>query len=102
MAIKKFTFKTERSSGRYASFYPDSHQIKLEGHVVGSIGDMEPHKISLCIIKKDINEDGNQNCPWKWITLKHKSKSLQEAKDFVNEYFGAITNRYNLYKFEKE
>ena len=43
----KFTFKTTKATGRYSSFYPNLHDIKLNKKVVGSITDKKPHKIRL-------------------------------------------------------
>lgn len=93
----KFTFKTERSTGRYGSFYPDSHYIKLKKQAVGSITDGVPFKIRLQVTKVDINEDGNPNCSWKWITLKKESQTLQEAKDFLNQNIELILKKYKLH-----
>jgi hypothetical protein len=94
---KKFTFRTEHPTGQWCSFFPDSYHIKLKRKEVGSITDGVPYKISLQVIKKDINEDGNPNCPWKWITLKKESQTLQEAKDFLNRYIDKILAKYKLY-----
>lgn len=94
----KFTFKTEKTgSGRYASFFPDLHHIKFNKVKVGTIGDAPPHRIRLTVKKKDINEDGNPNCEWKWIRLKGEFQSLQEAKDFLNKYLNEINEQYELY-----
>jgi hypothetical protein len=46
--------------------------------------------------KDDINEDGNPNCPWKWISLKKESESLQEAKDWLNENIEEVLAKYPL------
>lgn len=64
---------------------------------MGSITDRS-WDIRLQVVKKDINEDGNSNCSWKWIKLKKKSESLQEAKDFLNENIDQILKLYNLYQ----
>ncbi len=97
MKAKKFTFKTDKSTGRYSSFYPDQHYVKLKKKEVGHIGDKAPYKIRLQVIKADINEDDNPNCSWKLITLKKESESLQEAKDFLNEHIDKILEKYNLH-----
>lgn len=47
--------------------------------------------------KADINEDGNPNCTWRWVTLKAKFESLQGAKDWLNENFLLITNKYRFH-----
>jgi len=88
MKATKFTFKTNKPTGKYHSFFETFHYIKLNGLQVGSIDDKAPHKIRLMVIL----EDGNPNCDWKWIKLKHESVSLQDAKDWVNVNFDKILN----------
>lgn len=94
----KFTFKTNKPTGPYRSFYSSYHQIKLRGKSVGSIDDKPPYKIRFQVYKKDINEDGNPNCLWKWVRLKHESASLVEAKEFVKNNSEAILNQFNIYR----
>lgn len=93
----KFTFKTEKPTGRYSSFSPDSHYIKLKTKECGRISDKYPYKIRLMVEKKDLNEDGNPNCKWKYITLKKESTSLQEAKNFLNDNIKIIIEKYTLH-----
>jgi hypothetical protein len=93
----KFTFKTTPATGRYRSFYPDTHEIKFKRKVCGLITDQTPHKIRLQVIKKDINEDKNPNCSWKWITLKYEGKTLQETKDFLNANIDKIIKDLQLH-----
>lgn len=93
---KKFTFKTEKATGRYRSFHPDTHHIKLNKIECGLIQDGKPYKIKFQVIKDDTKEDGNTNCEWKWITFKKESETLQEAKDFLNEKFEAINSKYKI------
>lgn len=95
-----FTFKTNKATGRYASFFPDNHYIKLKKRKVGQIDDETPYRIRLMVKKVDINEDGNPNCDWKWITLKKESQSLDEAKQFLKDNYAAITHRYKLNPLE--
>ena len=92
----KFTFKTEHPTGRYRAFNCCYHYIKLKKKQVGSISDESPHEIRLMVIKLDIMEDGNPNCTWKWITLKNKFTSLDEAKKFLNINFTSINERWKL------
>lgn len=92
----KFTFKTEKETGRYRSFYPDQHFIKLNRKVVGSIDDEFPYAIRLIVVKKDINEDGNPNCEWRWVRLQKESSSLLEAKEFLNNNIDEILKKYSL------
>lgn len=95
--MKKFTFKTTKPTGKYRCFHKPYHDIKIKGQTIGNI-DHETFKIRLMVIKSDINEDGNPNCTWKWITLSKKSNSIQEAKDFLNEDF-VIKTIFEKYKF---
>jgi hypothetical protein len=96
----KFTFKTIQPTGRYRSFDHPYYEIKLKKVCIGSIDPEKPFKIRLQVTKSDINEDGNLNCPWKWIQLKKESSSLQEAKDFLNAHFESITTKYKIHLSE--
>lgn len=94
--MSKFTFKTERSTGRYRSFYPDNHYIKLKRKMIGSIDHEPPFSIRLMVYKDNIMEDENPNCDWKWIRLKKESESLQEAKDFLNTNADRILQKFRI------
>ena len=86
-----FTFKTERPTGKYRSFEDEIYHIKLNKKQVGQISAEYPHKISLMVIKDDINEDGNPNCQWKWIRLVRYNASVPDAKewqDVISEALG--------------
>jgi hypothetical protein len=54
----------------------------------------------LQVIKKDINEDGNINCEWRWITLKKESETLQEAQDWLNQNFEKINTVFEIIRKE--
>jgi len=95
-----FTFKTEHSTGKYRSFYHDTHLIKLDKWEVGAIDSSPPYIIRLMVIKNNINEDGNPNCIWKWIKFKYRSESLAEAKKFLKDNFYIITEKYHIHKKE--
>lgn len=97
----KFTFKTEKPTGRYKSFTPNYNHIKLNGSEVGSIDNEKPHKIRFMVYKKDIAEDKNLNCTWKWIVLKNSFDSLDDAKNFVLSNATKIVSQFNL-KCEKD
>lgn len=94
---RKFTFKTTQPTGRYRSFDSAYHEIKFNGETIGSIGDKKPHKIRLQVTKADIAEDGNTNCPWKWITLKHESESVKAAKEFLAANVEGIFARWPIH-----
>jgi hypothetical protein len=95
-----FTFKTVKPTGRYKWLQPDSHYIKINRKQVGSIDPDNPFRIRLLVLKDDIMEDGNPNCPWKSICLKKESTSLQEAKKFLNDHFTSLTAKYKIYQLE--
>lgn len=92
----KFTFKTEKPTGKWKSFQSDHHFIKIGKKEVGTIDDLPPHKIRITVVKADINEDKNPNCNWKWVTLAKKSESIQAAKEYLNTNIDIITARYSL------
>ena len=96
----KFTFKTEKPTGRYRAFDNPRHLIKLNNKECGTIQHDAPHQIKLCVIKKDINEDGNPNCSWRWIRLKGEFGSVEEAKLFLIENTGKVLERYELHLIE--
>ena len=98
----KFTFKTHRETGSYAWLHKPYHKVFLNKNEVGSIEPDKPHKIRLMVMKADINEDGNPNCEFKWITLKRESESLDDAKTFLNESIDAILSKYTIRIHEKK
>lgn len=97
--MKKFTFKTTKPTGRYKAFEENEYSIKMNNKEVGTICN-NSYDIRLMVVKNDINEDNNPNCIWKWITLKKKSSSLEEAKKWLNDNFEEINKLYNLHQLE--
>jgi hypothetical protein len=98
--MKKFTFKTVKPTGRYSSFFSDQYLIKFNKVEVGEITDNLPIRIRLKVYKDDLNEDGNPNCSWKWITLKKTFNSIDEAKLFLNNNRIKIHEKCNLVKLQ--
>ena len=98
--MKKFTFKTIKPTGKWKSFDEDIILIKLNKKECGNIEPNYPHKIRLMVIKTDVNEDGNPNCIWKWITFKKEFNSVEECKLFLNEHFKLINTKYKLYTID--
>jgi len=96
----KFTFKTIKPVGRYSAFDIDEIQIKLNKKEVGEISPEKPFEIRLAVEKTETVTDNNPNCEWKWISLKKKSETLEEAKIFLNEHIESIMNKYTLHQFE--
>lgn len=93
----KFRFKTNKPVGKYRWLDQPSHYIYVKKYMVGSIDHVEPYKIRLKVVKNDMTEDKNPNCPWKWIALKYNPKSVDDAKWFLNANFDRITTKYKLY-----
>ena len=98
--MNKFTFKTIKPTGKWKSFDNDVILIKLNKKECGAIEPTHPHKIRLMVVKDDINEDGNTNCIWKWITFKNEFKTIKDSKLFLNKYFIPITSKYNIHLLE--
>jgi hypothetical protein len=99
MATKKkikFTFKTTRPTGSYAWLHKPYHDVLLNKNKVGAIDPEKPHTLRLMVMKADIMEDGNPNCPWKWISLKHESENVADAKTFLNENIEVILTKYKI------
>lgn len=97
----KFTFKTNKPTGRFKAFDSPYHDIKLDGHVVGQIDNDKPHKISLYVMKNGTTiTDNNPNCVWKRITLTHESESIDAAKTWLNANRDAILKKFELKKLD--
>lgn len=97
--MKKFTFKTEKPTGKWRSFGKDRYIIKLDGKQVGNITNSPAHIIYLAVIKADINEDGNPNCIFKNIRLKETHLTVEDAKVWLNTNIEDVL-KLNLYKLD--
>jgi len=105
---KKFIFKKYIPTGKWRSFEPqNNYDIKLNGKVVGNISEIRTigsikseneHKfeIGFMVNKKDPMEDGNPNCSWKWVRLKHKFESSEEAKKFISGNTITLLNKFDI------
>jgi hypothetical protein len=98
----RFTFKKNQSTGRYASFDDPSYDIKFNKKRVGNISlekshTIGPYRVMLMINKKDINEDGNPNCEWRWITFSKRFETIEDAKKWLNDRVDIITSTHNLH-----
>jgi len=66
-----------------------SINIKVNKKVVGCIDAPNYntpdnlYRLRFQVIKKDINEDGNPNCTWRWMFLKKKFETSDEAKEYT-------------------
>jgi hypothetical protein len=112
-AIKtNFSFKKYVPEGRYRSFEPhNNYDIKLNRKITGSIMEVRtlgPDKkedegkflLRLMINKKDPMEDKNPNCSWRWITLKRRFESAEEAKQFVLDSGERLMQQFDLHCLE--
>jgi hypothetical protein len=83
----KFTFKTEKPTGRYRSFAPKTHYVKLKRKQVGGISDNYPYRIWLSI-KKEVTKEFP--APFRNVYLKKQFASVEEAKEYLNENISRI------------
>lgn len=103
--MKILTFKKHIPTGKYSSFESEYHDIKRNKKIVGSISEASPlsnvlneEKFSIrFMIKSDENKSG-----WKWITLKKKSSTAEEARKFVKKYEVFLQNKYDLYELNSD
>jgi len=105
--MANFTFKTEKATGKYRSFYSDDVYIKFRKKVCGEIIERKTddqkriYKIRLQVIKDDKITDDNPNSIWKWITLTKEFDIVDDAKTWLKENKDGIFNKFNLY-FDEE
>jgi hypothetical protein len=100
--MKRFTFKINRSTGPYRSFYPDTVDIKIDKKIVGSIttknGHLSGHwKVSLCV--KD-NSPIRPSMKFRWATLAKECETIDDAKKWLLKNQEGITNKYDLYQLD--
>ena len=86
--MAKFTFKTEKSTGRYRSFYPDNYYVRLNKEDVGLITDDKPHKVKLKVV------DGDK---FRWIVFKREFDTVSEARDWIRDNCDSILERHSIY-----
>lgn len=94
-----FTSKTIQPTGKWKSFQKPYHIIKYNGKEVGEI-ENDHFKIGLMVKKKDLNEDKNPNCEWKWIRFRGKFNSVKDAILFLNDNDWLVFEKYTLHEFE--
>ena len=98
-----FTYKKITREGRYKSFEPEQHEIKLKGKVVGQISE-ESHTssktgfgVSFSVSRQPTKENP---APFRWLNLKTRFEDAAEAKMFLRKHFDNIMGALNLYSFE--
>lgn len=94
-----FSIREIKPTGKWKSFSESEYQVKLDKQIVGELVYKKSFKVRLMVIKKDINEDGNPNCIWRWAILKTSElKTKEEVKSWLNENATAIIAHFNLHK----
>lgn len=98
----KFTFKNApKATGlARAASLGEEVTIKLNKQHVGTIRPpvyhLDNHVWSIALSVKCEPTPDAPNRNWKWITLKAKFNTADEAKTFLNEKFELITSTYDL------
>jgi hypothetical protein len=96
-----FKIKIVKPPGKWRAFEKTYYHILYLKKEVGEVYISEKDGkfvIHLSVLKKDINEDGNPNCAWRWIWLNKRSDTLEEVTDFLNSAKEEILRRYNLHE----
>lgn len=78
--ITMFTFKTEKSTGFYRSFYPDTHYIKLKRAKVGVIEDKRPTEYASWCIKMILTKTATRIANGSGLHLKKKVIQFKKQK----------------------
>lgn len=91
-----FTFKTNRQTGPYRSFFKPSHYIKWKKEMIGTIDD-DDFTIRLKVHKTVEDLRKGPNCDFKWIKLTARPASLQDAKEFLNKHCDEILQKFDIY-----
>lgn len=94
--MKKFTFKTNKPTGKYRSFDVTYIDIKLNKLIVGGI--YEPSYLSkeTKVRIRFVIEDKTLKCGFKWVTLKASFDDLLEAKNYVIQRAQNIQKQFTL------
>jgi len=100
----KFTFKKVISTGRYRSFEREQHVIKLNRKEVGRIYEEQypkdyNHRYAITLaVEKERTDD--EPADFRWILLKARFATAQDARDFLSRNCGALNDKYRLHRFE--
>lgn len=99
----KFTFKIHRPTGAYASFEHFWCDIKIKGHKCGYLScasiSPSPH---FPLVARFAIKDSEAGGGFKWVGLKVRFVSIEEAKEKLQELFPRIVKDLDLHLFEKE
>lgn len=91
----KFTFKKDKPTGRYSSFYDTHVRIKFKRKVVGEVVDRSPYTIRLMVVKPPTSFDP---APFKWISLQRKFETLDECLEFLQDNTDKIRSQFELHE----
>ena len=98
-----FAYKKTIWEGRYKSFEPEQHEIKLKGKIVGQISEASytssktGFDVSFAIKRVPTKENP---APFRWWRMKTRFGDAAEAKAFLRQHFDNIVGVLNLYSFE--
>ena len=53
-------------------------------------------RVSIMVIKSDIMEDKNPNCPWRWVHFSKTFETVELAREWVKEHWTNINERYQI------
>ena len=97
----KFTFKKHIATGMYRSFELDNTDIKMDRKVVGTISESRDYDDRYGIsfmIKKEKTK--SLPAPFKWVRLKKRFGSENDARTFVRENNDVMIKQFELYQQE--
>jgi len=99
--------KHPKETGLYAVGHPFSAvDIKVNGESMGIIyppsWQTEDNRwsIGFTVLKKELDDD--LNCKWKWIHIKKRFDTENEAREFVKDNIETINKNYVLYCINKK
>jgi len=94
-----FTFKNDKEKGRAGFGAEERVILKIKRMEVGTIsGHGWFSKDNYFRIRLQVvNNDHNNAVKWSWITLNPKKESMAEAKEWVNENYDKIRQKYDIY-----
>lgn len=104
MKSPKFTYKLEPKQTGLAAIGngAQSADIKLNKQIVGLIAAPNWMSKDGLYSARFMVYDPTIECGWRWITLKKRTKTMQEMREWLNQYVETITTTYNLRPSDKE
>lgn len=99
----KITYKKDYPTGKYRSFSSKSIDIKLNSKKFATIGEKSVHDrsdrknwgIQICV-----TNDRASNCKWKWVFVKTRFDTPEEAKVFIESNIEKIYNSFPLWMMD--